>query len=259
VDPANVRTIGRGEETDHLPANGRAVTFRACIGKTAVAEAEPEAMAPPPAAAPPPPVEPMPAVEPAPVAVIPPPAAPTYNVSTFGFALMVGGSYQDFTQSDMRSTTSGGGGWTARFIGGTHSIIGFEAAYIGSANSFQGLGITANTPTLVGNGFEGNARLNIPLRYGASLFEPYGYAGLGFSHYTISNYNDNANRLSSFTSTDDVMNFPVGGGFAYAYKNFIADARAGWTGTYYQNLLTAADTSGTLDHWNVGGQIGFMF
>ena len=262
VSPAAVRTIGRGEESDHLPANGRAVTFAACQvkGAGAVAQTEPEATPPaaPPAAPPP---EEMAPVETAPVAVIPPPAParPSYGVSSFGFALMAGGSYQDFTREDMRSTTSGGGGWTARFIGGTQSIIGFEAAYIGSANSLQGLGLTTNTPTLVANGFEGNARLNIPIRYGASLFEPYGYAGLGFSHYTISNYNANAQRLSSFTSTDDVMNFPVGGGFAYAYKNFIADARAGWTGTYYQNLLTGADSTGTLDHWNVGGQVGFMF
>jgi hypothetical protein len=55
------------------------------------------------------------------------------------------------------------------------------------------------------------------------------------------------------------MNFPVGGGFAYAYKAFIIDARAGWNGTYYQNLLTGADSTGTLDHWNVGGQVGFTF
>src|SRR4029077_17144151 len=42
VDAAHVTTIGRGEEIDHLPANGRAVTFLACsspIGP-AVAQAE---------------------------------------------------------------------------------------------------------------------------------------------------------------------------------------------------------------------------
>jgi peptidoglycan-associated lipoprotein len=259
VPPASVKTVARGEEIDHLPANGRAVTFLACrprAGEPAVAQAEPPAETAPPPAAPPPPVEP----EPAPVAVVPPPApAPAHYGSTFGFALMAGGAYQDFTNDSMTNTTSGGGGWSARFIGGTNSIIGFEAAYIGAANEFRGLGITANTPLLVSNGFEGNARLNIPIRRGPHLIEPYGYAGLGYAHYTISNYNENAQRLSSFTSTDDTMTFPVGGGFAYAYKAFIVDARAGWTGTYYQNLLTGADSTGTLDHWNVGGQVGFVF
>jgi outer membrane protein OmpA-like peptidoglycan-associated protein len=259
VDSSKVITVGRGEEVDHLPANGRAVTFMACqpakAGST-VAEAEP---APPP---PPAPEEAAPAeTPPAPVTVIvPPPAAPApYWSRGFGFALMAGGSYQDFTNSNMRSTTSGSGGWDARFVAGLNSVIGIEAAYVGAASQVQGLGITNNTPYLVSNGLEGNARLNIPIRYRAHLFEPFGYAGLGYSHYTISNYNENAGRLSSFTSSDDVMTFPVGGGFAYAYKAFIVDARAGWTGTYYQNLLVGADKSNTLDHWNVGGTIGFTF
>jgi len=262
VDSSKVMTVGRGEEIDHLPANGRAVTFLACQPmKGAVAEetapSPPVAEETAPPATAPAPVEEVP---PAPVQVIVPPAAPApYWARGFGFALMAGGSYQDFTNSNMRSSTSGAGGWNARFIAGTNSIIGFEAAYLGSAGQFQGLGVTNNEPLLVSNGLEGTARLNIPIRYGANLFEPYGYAGLGYSHYTISNYNQNAQRLSSFTSSDDVMNFPVGGGFAYAYKAFIVDARAGWTGTYYQNLLTGADTSGTLDHWNVGGQVGFTF
>jgi hypothetical protein len=82
---------------------------------------------------------------------------------------------------------------------------------------------------------------------------------VGYSHYTISDYNANAAALSAFTSSDDVMNFPVGGGLAFGYKALIVDARAGWTGTYSQNILPGQDQTGTLDHWNVGGQIGFMF
>ena len=97
---------------------------------------------------------------------------------------MAGGSYQDFTKDTMKNSTSGGGGWSARLVAGTNSIIGFEAAYIGPAAQFQGLGITNNSPLLVANGFEGNARLNIPIRRGPHLVEPYGYAGLGFAHYT---------------------------------------------------------------------------
>jgi hypothetical protein len=265
IDPSRVRTVGRGEEIDHLPANGRAVTFLACQPKAAMAQGEQEEIkAPEPA---PEAVEPAPAPEPqpvvvAPVTVIPPPPAPApkpYWARGFGFALMAGGAYTDFTNSSMRNSTSGGGGWSARFIAGTNSIIALEGAYIGGASQIQGLGITDNTPYLVSNGLEGNARLNIPVRYRAHLFEPYGYAGLGYAHYTISNYNQNAGRLSSFTSSDDVMTFPVGGGFAYAYKAFIVDARAGWTGSYYQNLLVGGDSSNTLDRWNVGGQVGFTF
>lgn len=257
VSSTNVITVGRGEETDHLPANGRAVTFLACMGAPGSTVAEATPPAPPPEAAPPP-SEPQP-VEVAPVTpVTTTPVAPFY-LRGFGFAVMAGGLYQDFTNNTMQNATSGAGGWSARFIAGTNSIIGVEAAYRGAASQVQGLGVTANTPYLVSNGLEGTARLNVPLRMGYHLFEPYGFAGIGYSHYTISNYNANAQRLSSFTSTDSVMDVPVGGGFAYAYKQFIMDARAGWTATYYQNILTGANSSGTLDHWNVGGQVGFRF
>jgi hypothetical protein len=266
VDAAHVKTVGRGEEIDHLPANGRAVTFLACqpaAGTAAVAEAEPaapEPAAPVPEVTPPPPA-PEPVVV-APVTVIQPvPAArPPSWQRGFGFAFMAGGGYTDFTESSMRNTTGGAGLWDARFIAGTNSIIALEAAYVGSARQMSGLGITANEPYMVSNGVNGNVRLNIPIRVaGVHLVEPYGYAGLGYAYYNISNYNQNAGRLSSFTSTDNVMTFPVGGGLAYAYKAFIMDVRGGWTGTYYQNLLVAGDSSNTLNSWNVGSQIGFMF
>ena len=109
------------------------------------------------------------------------------------------------------------------------------------------------------NGFEGNVRINAPLRRGAHLFEPYGYAGLGYQYFNIQNYNSNTGALSSFNANDSVMTVPVGGGFAYAYKAFIMDARAGWTATYYQDLLNTGVSNNTLNTWSVGSKIGFMF
>jgi len=53
---------------------------------------------------------------------------------------------------------------------------------------------------------------------------------------------------------------PMGGGFAYAYKAFIADVRGGFTAVYYDNLLVGSgNNTGTLNNWNVGSQVGFMF
>lgn len=258
VDQTRVLTVGRGEEIDHLPANGRAVTFLACRGKAAMAEAEPEPVTPV-APAPEPEPAPAPVVNVQPVVVIPPAAPAPRWQRGFGWALMAGGGYQDFTKDTMRDVTAGGGYWDARFIGGTNSIIGFEAAYIGSARSINNLGATANNPALVSNGFEGNVRINAPLRRGAHLFEPYGYAGLGYAYFNVSNYNSNTGNLSSFNANDSVMTVPVGGGFAYAYKAFIMDARAGWTATYYQDLLTTGVSNNTLNAWSVGSKIGFMF
>jgi peptidoglycan-associated lipoprotein len=256
-----VTTLGKGvePEIDHLPANGRAVTFLACQSSgpgPAVAELEvPQAT---------PPSEPVEPVASAAVIPAPPPAPKPRWQSGFGWAVMAGGGYTDFTQDDMRDVTNGGGAWDARFIGGMNSIIGFEAAYVGSARSINTLGVTANNPALVSNGFEGNARLNIPIRVGGGkhLLEPYGYAGLGYSYFNISNYNSNTQVLSSFgRSSDNTMTFPAGGGFAYAYKSFIADVRGGWTGVYYDNILNTnlSTNNNPLNNWNVGSQIGFMF
>src|SRR5262245_10332596 len=256
VDASRVTTVGRGEEIDHLPANGRAVTFLACSSPgTGPAVAQLEV----------PPVTPVTPVEPVPseAAVVPaaPPAPKPRWASGFGWAVMAGGGYTDFTQQDMRDTTAGGGTWDARFIGGTNSVIGFEAAYVGAARSINTLGVTANNPALVSKGLEGNVRLNAPIRRGNSLFEPYGYIGLGYQHYNVSNYNSNTGIVSSFGSDDNTMTVPAGGGFAYAYKAFIADVRAGWTGVYYDDILNTGfvNNDGALNHWNAGGQVGFMF
>jgi len=262
VAPEHIITAGRGEEADHLPANGRTVTFMACEPAAKVAEATPAPEETPP---PPPAEEPVaeaPVMTPVPEAVPPPPAYeaapknPFYG-SRFGWAVMVGGGYQDFTNGTMRNLTSGGGSWAARLVGGLNSFVGFEAAYVGSARNIQPLGLSSNS-TLVSNGVEGTLRINVPIRMYTSLLEPYGFVGLGWSRYSINNYN--AIVTSDFTtSADNVMTVPVGGGIAYAYKAFIVDARASWTPTYYNNLLTNGSTSGTLNNWGVGGQIGFAF
>jgi len=260
VDSTRVMTVGRGEQIDNLPANGRAVTFLACQPAGALAEGE--------TVTPPTPLEepemPAPVVVPvpAPVAVAPPPPAPKPSWARgFGWALMAGGGYQDFTDSTMRSVTNGGATWDARIVGGTHSIIGFEAAYVGSARQVAGLGAVTSNPAIVSNGVEGNLRLNAPIRSGSSLFEPYVYGGVGYQNVSISNYSSNSAALSStFQSSDDVMTIPAGGGFAYAYKAFIADVRGGWTATFRNDLLTNdLNQSGRLNHWNFGGQAGFMF
>ena len=107
VDSTAVLTVGRGEEIDHLPANGRAVTFLACQpGATVATEEKAETK-----------MDEAEGVPPAPE-----PAAsrggsgdgdpgsgssgsePHWK-SGFGWAFMAGGAYQDFTNDSMRSTT----------------------------------------------------------------------------------------------------------------------------------------------------------
>jgi hypothetical protein len=269
VDASRISTVGHGEEhpeTRSLPAQGRTVTFEGCQPMK-VAEATPPApsAAPEPAPAPAPeaaaPVEETP---PAPVAVAPPPPEPQYELapgyhytSVIGMALLVGGGFQDFTSTNARNVTKGGGSWNARIVAGTRSFVGLEAAYVGSANNINVLG--ANTSSsIVGNGLEGALRLQVPIMAGYNMIEPFGFVGLGWTNYRVTN---NRPALSDFsTGSDNVMTVPLGGGVAYTYKMFTVDARASWTPTYYNNLIiNTASGNNRLDHWGIGGNLGVAF
>ena len=106
---------------------------------------------------------------------------------------------------------------------------------------------------LVANGVEGAVRVNVPvLLPRTQLLEPFGFVGLGWSHYNVSNTNVNT---SDVASSDDVMTLPVGGGLAFGYGGFLADARFTYRKTYYNDLVAGQN----LDSWGVGGQIGFGF
>ena len=178
-------------------------------------------------------------------------APPKYTPpSKLGLAFMVGGGYEDFANNEMRDWTNPGGAWNFRFVAGTRLIIGVEGAYVGSARGFQSLGVTANNPTLISNGVEGNLRLNAPITKGNSLFEPYAIAGVGWAQYHISNYNSNTQALSDFSATNDnVLTVPLGAGFTYGYKALMLDVRGTYSPTYYNNLLRG-------DQWHALEHLG---
>ncbi len=269
IDGSRIMTMGAGETTQALPAEGRTVTFYGCspaAAPPATAEATPApeetpAPAEPPAVVVVPEAAPAPAVTPAPMPS--PPAA--YNDvypaegahgygSRVGFGLMVGGGYQDFTNNTLRNTTNAGGAWDARFIIGLKSVIAAEVAYVGSTQQIAPLGLSS-TSYLTSNGGEGVLRINIPIIRGTILAEPFGFAGVGWQHYSISHYNQAV--LADISSSDDVMTVPVGGGFAFATRAFLLDVRGSWVPTYYNNILPGV--SGALNHWGVGGNVGVAF
>ena len=175
------------------------------------------------------------------------------SVTPNGGGVFLGGGFEDFADSNMRSMTGSGGYWSARIVGGMRHIVGVEAAYIGSVRTIDALGLDGNA-RLFSNGAEGALRLNIPIVSAnqMSLFEPFGFVGLGWSHYNLSNTNVNT---SDVASSDDVMTLPVGGGLAFGYGGFLADARFTYRKTYYNDLVAGQN----LDSWGVGGQIGFGF
>ena len=176
------------------------------------------------------------------------------SVSPRGGGFFVGGGFEDFTNNSLRSMTGSGGYWSARIVGGMRQIVGVEAAYVGNARTIDALGLNGNA-RLISNGLEGALRLNIPIVSWSqrSLVEPFGFVGLGWSHYNLVNTNLNTSNVAS---SDDIMTMPFGGGLAFGHGGFMADARFTYRKTYYNNLVTGG---GDLDSWGVGGQIGFGF
>jgi hypothetical protein len=194
------------------------------------------------------PVEPLPPLTPPGYSTAHP-----YTPNKIGGALLVGGGYEDFTNSTVNQMTSGGGAWNARVVAGTRQFVGLEAAYVGAARSIDALGLSQDA-TLISNGVEGNVRVNIPIIRRASMVEPFGFVGLGWSHYHVGN---TETRTSDVATNDDVMTVPLGAGLEYSYKAFIADARFTYRPTYYNDLLRTG--GGNLNNWGVGGQIGFSY
>src|SRR4029077_444712 len=109
-------------------------------------------------------------VEPAPVEMLPPLPAPESEripaprpwAYRMGGGFFVGGGFDDFTNNNLRSMTTGAGYWSARVVAGTRQIVGAEAAYIGDARNIDTLGLSSNA-RLISNGVEGAVRLNVPI------------------------------------------------------------------------------------------------
>lgn len=200
--------------------------------------------------------QPVPAPVMAPMA--PPPASPDLGPPRAyghypGIALQLGGGFEDFTNQAMRDTTGSGGSWDLRLVLGMQSIVGFEAAYVGATRQITPLGRTSSS-YLLSNGGEVALRLNAPIVRGPILVEPFGFVGVGWAHYAIADYN--AGFTADFTSKDDVMTLPLGGGIAFADRALLLDVRASYTPTYYNDMVRGG---GGLDHWGVGGHVGIVF
>jgi len=175
--------------------------------------------------------------------------------SRIGVSIQGGGGVTDFTGSGERGATNIGGSWDIRAVFGTRQIVGIEAAYVGSAHGLSTGSAVVNNATLIGNGVEGNLRLNAPFLVQGTLVEPFGFVGAGWSHYYFTNgYVAGANA-------DNVGTIPMGGGLALAYRGFLAEARFTYRSVYDDNEIHFQGPVGSagLDNWNVGGMVGFEF
>lgn len=167
------------------------------------------------------------------------------------FGMMFGGGVDDFAGSAFRGATRTGGGWNVRLMFGQHSFLGAEVAYIGSAQEIQGLGVRTNNPVLVGNGVEGDLRLN-GTRY--SFLQPFIFGGVAWRHYTLS---QGQSAFADLSNTSNVLEVPAGLGLAVYVGHVIIDARGEYRFAFGGDSNENGNPS--LDRWGASGNLGFEF
>jgi hypothetical protein len=172
-----------------------------------------------------------------------------------GVTVQGGGGIAGFSAPAIRDVTGTGGYWDARVVVGMGTLFAFEGAYVGAVHSLVGPGI-ADGATLVGNGAEGNFRLNIPLLRREAFIIPFGVAGIGWMHYHV-----NGDTDGTFLSrNDDIATFPVGGGVTIGHRHLFLETRFIYRFTEYDDLLQS-DGAGSngLRQWTFGANFGYLF
>jgi outer membrane protein OmpA-like peptidoglycan-associated protein len=173
-----------------------------------------------------------------------------------GVQLMVGGGLTNQLDDETDEVTELGGLWDARVAFFNRSFVGFEAAYVGTVQTVNALGLDDNAQ-LLGNGAEANLRLNF-LRGG--MVRPYAFGGVGWTHYDLTNTETAA---ADVEDNDDVVHIPAGLGIGFnVFRGVTLDlrgtVRAAFEDETFEPMAAADDEMG-LENWSTSAQLGFEF
>ena len=269
VDASQITIASAGEtEMQAAPATN-AIEVVTCVAPVAEAPAPTPEPTPPAVAIPVPtpvPAEPTPdpmAAAPVPAATemppLPMPEASDRRRPVFGLGMgaAVGGGVTGFVDEQARDFTQPGGSWEARVSFGTRSPVAVEAAYIGSAQTIDALGLGSDA-ILMGNGAEATARVNFTRR---AVVQPYIFGGVGWNHFSLQNEGSNT---SSLLSSDDVLTVPFGVGIGFRLTDQLSlDVRGTGRAAFDDELMAApfanTDQDARLHTWNALARVGFEF
>jgi hypothetical protein len=176
--------------------------------------------------------------------------------SGIGVSFQVGGGVGGFTDSSVNNLSDSevGGVWQFRSTIGSHTPLGVDLAYNGTAYDVQDFaGVT--TDTLVGTEFEGALRWNMLPHY---AWNPYIFGGVGWQHYDL-NDNTLTRADSGIGSSDDLAVFPMGVGLAFRDTSGLTAEvrgtfRAAASSSFIQDA-TGADAD--LHTWEASAGIGY--
>lgn len=175
-----------------------------------------------------------------------------------GVGVNIGAGIGGFTDSTVNNLSSSeiGGVWQFRTTIGTHTPLGLDVAYNGTAYDLQSVG-SLNTGTLIGTNVEGALRWNILPHY---EWNPYLFAGAGWQHYDVAD-NNLSRADDGIGDKDDLAVFPMGAGIAYRDTS-------GITGELRGTFRAAADSSfiqdaqgdnASLHTWEASAGLGYEF
>jgi hypothetical protein len=171
-------------------------------------------------------------------------------------SLALGGGVSNFVDGTLQSRTGLQGAYEARLAIGASSLIGLEAAYVGTAGGIDTLGLDDDA-MLISNGVEALARVNI----GTSAFQPFIVGGGSWIRYNVVNASFNT---SDVRNEDDVLAIPFGAGVAtyLGDSGLMLDGRFIYRATFDDELIrpTPGNSNGSsLNNWVATLRLGYAF
>jgi hypothetical protein len=182
-----------------------------------------------------------------------------YLASGIGVGITIGGGITGFTDRAMRDavTSDVGGLWDARLSLGTHTPVGLDVSYLGTAANARTLTGVSNG-TLIGTTVEAALRFNLLPHYS---FDPYLFAGVGWQRYDVTSMQF-ATADTGMKVSDNVAEFPLGAGLSFRdLSGFTFDLRGTFRPTTASTLLfdTRNGTYADLHTWEASAAIGYEF
>lgn len=177
-----------------------------------------------------------------------------------GISATLGGGVTGFTDQTMRDsvTSSVGGLWGVRATLGSHTPIGLDVAYVGTAAKINAL-IGTQRGTLVGTTAEAAIRYNILPHY---AWNPYAFAGVGWQRYDVTGGTFNLSD-TGMNSSDNSLVFPMGLGLAFRDRSgLVVDVHGTFRANTNQGLvLEKADSTNyaPMHTWEASAAIGYEF
>lgn len=180
----------------------------------------------------------------------------TVRPRPLGIQVMAGGGVIDQLDRQTEDMTELGGLWEARVAFFNRRYVGFEAAYIGSLQTVNAMGLDSNAQ-LFGNGAELNLRVNL---LPGAFVRPYLFGGVGWTHYSFTN---TGTAGAEVRDNDEVLHVPGGVGLGFhILRGMTLDLRGTVRAAFEEQAfqpMAPADGEMGLENWSASAQLGFEF